>query len=152
MVIALSRPVALPNITTKVVDYSTHEALIHSIRTEVFVHEQSIPQELEVDEEDRISCHVLACYEGQAVGTGRLTPSGRIGRVAVAKPIRRQGVGFCIMNTLLDLAQQHQHPEVILSAQYHAVKFYEKLGFHPEGDIFMEVGIAHIMMRKRILD
>ena len=140
----------LPCITTQVVDYPSYEALIHSIRTEVFVNEQSIPAELEVDQDDWTSKHVLASYAGRVVGTGRLTPAGRIGRVAVSKPIRRRGVGFCMMQTLLNVARQQHHEAVVLAAQCHAVRFYEKLGFRPEGDIFMEVGIAHIMMRKQL--
>lgn len=150
MVSTLSKPIKLPLITTEIVDYRTHEDLIHAIRTEVFVHEQSIPPELEVDEDDWVSQHVLACYDGSAVGTGRLTPRGRIGRVAVSRPIRRRGVGFCVMEKLLEVAKQNGHQEVVLAAQYHALSFYEKLGFQPEGDLFMEMGIAHMMMRKML--
>lgn len=152
MVSTLSKSIALPLITTEIVDYRTHRSLIHAIRTEVFVDEQSIPAELEIDEDDWVSQHVLAWYDGQAIGTGRLTPTGRIGRVAVSRPIRRQGVGFCIMQKLLEVAKQNDFHEVVLAAQHHAVKFYEKLGFAPEGDIFMEVGIAHVMMRKRLFN
>jgi predicted GNAT family N-acyltransferase len=150
MVSTLPKAVTLPRITTQVVDYPTYEAQIHSIRTEVFVNEQSIPAELEVDQEDWVSTHVLAFCAGRVVGTGRLTPAGRIGRVAVSRPIRRRGVGFCIMQTLLDVAKHQHHEEVVLAAQCHAIEFYEKLGFRSEGDIFREVGIAHIMMRKQL--
>jgi predicted GNAT family N-acyltransferase len=152
MVSTLPKPFKKPLITAKIVDYQTHGTLIHGIRTAVFVNEQLIPAELEVDHDDWVSQHVLACCDGQVVGTGRLTPAGRIGRVAVARPSRRRGVGFCIMQTLLEAAQAHDHQEVILAAQQHAVNFYEKLGFRPEGQVFMEVGIAHIMMRKKLRD
>jgi predicted GNAT family N-acyltransferase len=150
MVSILPTTATLPRITTQVVDYSTNKAQIHSIRREVFVNEQSIPAELEIDQDDWVSTHVLASYGGRVVGTGRLTPAGRIGRVAVSQPIRRRGVGFCIMRTLMDVAKQQNHEEVVLAAQCHAVEFYQKLGFRPEGDIFIEVGIAHVMMRKRL--
>lgn len=152
MVITLAKPTTQPLITTKVVDYVSHEPLIHAIRTAVFVHEQAIPAELEADADDLVSQHVLACYDGQYVGTGRLTPAGRIGRVAVARPIRRRGVGFCVMQRLLEVAKQNRHPEVFLAAQYHAIEFYEKLGFQTEGDIFMELGILHVMMRKPLVN
>ncbi|NEQ44569.1 MAG: GNAT family N-acetyltransferase [Leptolyngbya sp. SIOISBB] len=125
--------------------------LVHTVRTEVFVHEQKIPVELEIDNLDLVSQHVLAMYDGCPVGTGRLTPHGRIGRVAVSRPLRRQGVGLCIMEQLLELARQHNHREVVLSAQQHAVEFYEKLGFQCEGDTFLDVGIWHVTMRKRLL-
>lgn len=148
MVSTLARAATLPLITTSVVNYSIYESLIHSIRTAVFVDEQHIPAELEVDEEDQVSQHVLASYSGEAVGTGRLTPSGRIGRVAVARPVRRHGVGFCLMQKLLEVARQNNHHEVVLAAQLHAVKFYEKLGFYRKGEVYIDVGIPHVMMRK----
>ena len=150
MLTTLPIPVAQPEITTKVIDYSFDKALVHAVRTEVFVNEQSIPVELEVDHIDPISQHVLATYEGSPVGTGRLTPQGRIGRVAVARPMRRQGVGQQIMGQLLELAKCSNHREVILSAQHHAIEFYEKLGFKCEGEAFLEVGIWHVTMRKQI--
>jgi predicted GNAT family N-acyltransferase len=149
MVSTLATPLALPEIATAVVDYTRYKTAIHAIRTEVFVDEQKIPLELEIDDLDRISQHVLALCDGRPIGTGRLTPRGRIGRVAVAQPLRRQGVGLCIMQQLLELARQNRHPEVVLSAQRHAIAFYEKLGFQREGEEFLEVGIVHVMMRKR---
>jgi predicted GNAT family N-acyltransferase len=150
MVTILPNPVTRPEIFTKVIDYSLGKTLIHAVRTEVFVYEQNIPLELEVDHLDRVSQHVLATYEGCPVGTGRLTPQGRIGRVAVSRPLRRQGVGQQIMEKLLALAQEENHQEVMLAAQLQATEFYKKLGFEREGDNFLEVGIWHINMRKRL--
>ena len=149
MVSTFALPVTRPEIITKVVDYTCAKTLVHTVRTEVFVREQNIPAELEIDHLDRVSQHVLAMYDGCPVGTGRLTPQGRIGRVAVARPLRRQGVGLRIMDQLLELARQSNHREVFLSAQHHAIEFYEKLGFECEGDAFLEVGIWHVTMRKR---
>lgn len=151
MVTTLAFPVTRPEIITKVVDYTFAKTFVHTVRTEVFVHEQKIPVELEIDNLDLVSQHVLAMYDGYPVGTGRLTPHGRIGRVAVSRPLRRQGVGLRIMEQLLALARQHHHREVVLSAQHHAVEFYEKLGFECEGDLFLDVGIWHVTMRKRFL-
>lgn len=150
MVLTLDIPIVRPLFRTEVVDYATWGTLIHAVRTEVFVYEQQIPPDLEVDSLDWRSQHVLARHDGKPIGTGRLTPDGRIGRVAVAKLWRRQGVGFCVMQVLLDLARQNAHPQVVLSAQCHAVRFYERLGFQPEGDIFIDVGIPHITMRKQL--
>ena len=101
MVTTLSLPVTQTEIITKVIDYTLDKALVHTVRTEVFVHEQQIPVELEIDILDLTSQHVLATYNGFPVGTGRLTPDGRIGRVAVSRPIRRQGVGLCSMEQLI---------------------------------------------------
>lgn len=143
-------PVTRSEIMTRVVDYALAKPLVHAVRTEVFVREQNIPIALEADSLDRVSQHVLAMCEGCPVGTGRLTPHGRIGRVAVVRPLRRQGVGLRIMEQLLKLARQNNHREVVLSAQHHAVEFYEKLGFEREDEAFLEVGIWHVTMRKRL--
>jgi len=150
MATTLFTPATAPVVTVEVVDYTTHAAAIHAIRTEVFVHEQSIPAQLEIDHDDRRSHHVLAYFGEQVVGTGRLTPAGRIGRVAVLKPLRRRGVGLTIMHCLIETARQNRHREVHLAAQIQAIQFYKKLGFYTEGSDFLEVGIAHIMMRKRL--
>ena len=93
---------------------------------------------------------MLALQEGSAVATGRLTPDGRIGRVAVARSLRRQGVGRCVMEKLLGVARHQSHREVVLAAQHHAISFYEKLGFHREGNDFENLGITHVMMRKEL--
>lgn len=146
----LATPIARPEIISTVVDYNHYKTCIHAIRTDVFVYEQNIPLELEIDELDWVSQHVLALYDGHPVGTGRLTPHGRIGRVAVAQHWRRRGVGLCIMRQLLALASHNHHREVILSAQHHAIAFYEKLGFQREGDEFLDVGIVHVTMRKQL--
>jgi predicted GNAT family N-acyltransferase len=148
MVSTLLKTATPSTLNVSAVDYAAYGLLIHSVRQAVFVDEQAIPAELEIDRHDPISHHVLAWWEGRPVGTGRLNPEGRIGRVAVVRPFRRRGVGLCIMGKLLEVAKQQNHAEVMLAAQQHAIKFYEKLGFQPEGDLFSELGITHIMMRK----
>ncbi|MEM0978947.1 MAG: GNAT family N-acetyltransferase [Cyanobacteria bacterium P01_H01_bin.58] len=137
-------------ITASAVSYDTYQVVIHSIRHAVFVYEQSIPHSREIDSYDPISHHVLAWYQGRAVGTGRLAPNGRIGRVAVTQSLRRQGIGQCVMSKLMEIAQQQKHQTVFLAAQCHAIPFYEKLGFFQEGAIFNELGIQHVMMRSTL--
>lgn len=138
------------SIFVDVANYDTHGYLIHSVRHDVFVREQSIPPDVEIDWHDPQSQHVLAWYKGYAVGTGRLTPDGRIGRVAVIRQLRNQGIGRLIMEKLLEIARHQNHCEIILSAQQHAVQFYERLGFFQEGDVFRDLGIMHVMMRKKL--
>lgn len=137
-------------LTVDVADYESDRTLIHCIRQIVFVYEQHIPEALEADQLDPLSWHVIARWAGFAVGTGRLTPDGCIGRVAVVKPLRRRGVGREIMQQLLTVAEQQCQRQVTLSAQRHAVPFYEKLGFQAEGRPYHEMGIKHIKMRKLI--
>jgi predicted GNAT family N-acyltransferase len=150
MVSTLLKPATRAIVSVSTADYAAYGLLIHSVRQAVFVDEQAIPAELEIDRYDPVSHHVLAWWEGQAIGTGRLNPEGRIGRVAVTRPFRRRGVGLCLMRKLLEVAQQQRHQEVVLAAQHHAIRFYEKLGFQPEGELFSELGITHIMMRKTL--
>ncbi|MEM6425065.1 MAG: GNAT family N-acetyltransferase [Cyanobacteria bacterium P01_H01_bin.119] len=141
----------LTKVDTKLADYRVYHPIIHRIRHEVFVKEQQVPQTLEIDSVDPVALHVLAWSQGHAAGTGRLAPDGKIGRVAVYAPMRGQGVGREIMQQLLHLARDRGHAKVKLSAQCHAIAFYQKLGFYTVGDVFEEVGIDHIEMVKRMV-
>lgn len=120
------------------------------VRTCVFIREQNIPGELEWDEYDPISLHVLAFVKNNAVATARLLPDGRIGRMAVLSQWRRQRVGQRLLAELLQQALLQGHTEVLIHAQISALAFYQKYGFIEEGSIFNEVGIPHKIMRKNI--
>lgn len=121
---------------------------------EVFVQEQGVPEEQELDHLDAIAIHVLALLGGAPVGTGRLVPCGegcaRIGRMAVRPSYRRQGIGAAILTCLLDIASTQEVADLSLAAQLHAVPFYERFGFVAEGEIFLEAGIEHRMMTIRL--
>ena len=118
------------------------------LRFAVFVVEQKVPPEMELDEHDPVSLHALARDEaGAVIGTGRLLPDGHIGRIAVAAGARGRGVGDALMRALLHAAQARELPEVVLSAQTHATRFYERLGFVAEGDAYDDCGIPHVTMR-----
>ncbi|MBK4735718.1 GNAT family N-acetyltransferase [Noviherbaspirillum pedocola] len=120
-----------------------------AIRFEVFVDEQRVPPEMELDEMDAVSLHALALDGDRPVGTGRLLPDGHIGRMAVRREARGHGIGSLILNTLLAAAKARGDASVLLHAQLHARPFYERHGFAVEGDVFMEAGIAHVLMRYR---
>lgn len=130
------------------VDYIAHQHTLHQIRHEVFVEEQGIPPSFEVDRWDPISCHVLATWENQPIGTGRLLPNGYIGRVAVRQPMRQRGIGTQILHILFKAASQQGHTQVELAAQCHAISFYHRLGFREVGNRYRQVGIDHIRMIK----
>ena len=117
------------------------------IRFEVFVREQRVPEEIELDEMDERCVHAVAFLEGRPIGTGRLLPDGHIGRMAVLKPWRGSGVGGKLLASLIDRARELRHEEVVLSAQVHAVPFYLRHGFRPEGPEYLEAGIPHQAMR-----
>ncbi|WHZ18137.1 MAG: Acetyltransferase, GNAT family [Rhodanobacteraceae bacterium] len=122
---------------------------MRTLRETVFVLEQHVPPEMEVDEEDPRSVHALArASDGTPVGTGRLAPGGQIGRMAVLRDWRGRGVGTGLLTTLLDLARMRRLPEVSLHAQREAVPFYRRHGFETAGEEFEEAGIPHVLMRR----
>ena len=116
----------------------------------VFVEEQRVPAEIEMDDRDAASVHALAYVDGKAVGTGRLLPDGHIGRMAVLKERRASGVGGAILARLVEEARRRGVKEVVLSAQTHALGFYRRHGFREQGEIFEEAGIAHQEMRRML--
>lgn len=118
------------------------------IRTVVFVEEQRMPPEIELDEMDAPSVHALAFVDGRAVGTGRLLPDGHIGRMAVLREARARGVGGAILGRLVTEAGRRGVREVVLAAQTHAVPFYRRHGFAPVGAVYEEAGIPHQEMRR----
>jgi predicted GNAT family N-acyltransferase len=121
-------------------------ALEH-VRRRVFVGEQGVPEAEEWDVADPVARHVLALHpERDAIGTGRLEPSGKIGRVAVLPEHRGQGVGRAIVGHLVNQATELGFTRVYLHAQTAAAAFYEQLGFRASGPEFLEVGIPHVRM------
>jgi YbgC/YbaW family acyl-CoA thioester hydrolase len=121
------------------------------IRTEVFVDEQRVPQEMEWDEADEVSIHAVAFNKlGQAVATGRLLPSengaAKIGRVATNRVLRGSGVGKQLMDALMEAARRRGDRRIVLHAQRTAEAFYRGLGFVAQGEEFEEAGIPHITM------
>lgn len=137
------------NFVIRVVDWATGEAKLRAVRLAVFVVEQNIPEELEWDAFDPASVHALAeDREGVPIGCGRLLPDGHIGRVAVLSDWRGQGVGAALLTRLVDLARAQGHARVLLNAQAQAMPFYERLGFAPTGEAFVEAGIPHVTMQR----
>ena len=120
------------------------------VRTEVFVREQGIPAELELDERDAECLHCVAWIDDEPVATGRLLPDGHIGRMAVLAAHRRSGLGDLILKALIDAAATRGDREVALAAQAYVTGFYARHGFVAEGEPFDEVGIEHRRMRLRL--
>ena len=120
------------------------------IRFAVFVEEQGVPFEIELDEYDPVSLHALAFDGGKPVGTGRLLPDGHIGRMAVLTAFRGNGVGGALLEALMKAAKARGDRAVVLSAQVGALAFYRAHGFQPEGDEYMEAGIRHQAMKRRL--
>jgi predicted GNAT family N-acyltransferase len=131
----------------EVVEWHACRHQLMAVRREVFVQEQRVPEALEWDGADARCRHVLATAgDGTPIGTARLDPEGRIGRMAVIRPWRRSGVGSALLAALIDLARADRLPRVRLHAQIHALEFYARFGFVPAGAEFQEAGIAHRAM------
>jgi predicted GNAT family N-acyltransferase len=138
----------------------------YRIRTEVFVEEQGVPLELELDELDADAEHVLARRGGRDVGTGRLVvePAGflgldpadgriaHIGRIAVLADARGLSIGTVLMNELEARAVVLGLRLAYLSAQTQALEFYERLGYSAYGEEFDDAGIPHRHMTKVLRD
>ena len=120
------------------------------LRKAVFVSEQGVPPELEIDEMDEAAIHFVLLLEGEVAATLRLLPQDnyvKIGRVAVRRDLRSMGIGTLLMNRATEHALREGFSEAVLDAQLDSIPFYERLGFSAEGEIFMDAGIPHRGMR-----
>jgi len=133
--------------TVHLVSWHDGEPLLRAIREKVFMQEQGVPAELEWDGLDGPSHHALALSaNGEAIGCGRLTPDGHIGRMAVLPEWRRKRIGSAILELLVDYARSQHYEHVALNAQVQAIPLYKNFGFELEGDEFMEANIPHRKM------
>lgn len=126
------------------------QTLAYSIRHQVFVMEQNVPIDMEIDAFDPIAMHIILSIHQRPVGTARIFKEVwenqtyfRIGRLALLKDYRGKGYGKAIMIELENYAQKNGKFPLLLHAQLDSIGFYEKLGFLPTGEIFDEAGIKH---------
>jgi predicted GNAT family N-acyltransferase len=136
----------MSKVIIKTVDFSSDFSDIEKIRSAVFIKEQNVPVELEWDEFDDDSTHILAYYDNKPVGTARLLSDGHIGRMAVLKEYRNRNIGRNMLKYIIDIAQKRSIRNIELSAQEHAVDFYKKYGFSVTSDVYMDAGIPHYNM------
>ncbi len=132
-------------------DYTIDFEALRKVRETVFVDEQHVPVEEEWDALDPECYHVLARdNDNRPIGTGRLTPEHKIGRMAVLPEWRGRGVGDALLQALMDQARGWGWPEVQLNSQVQAMGFYTRHGFEPVGERFVEAGIEHQAMRRAL--
>ena len=119
----------------------------YAIRQEVFIREQGVPEDMELDKYDSEATHVLAYQNARCIGTARMVrldaKNAQIGRMAVLVTLRGQGIGTAMLKQLLELAISEGITSLILHSQVSAMSFYEKLGFKAQGPIYSEAGIPH---------
>ena len=121
---------------------------VFALRNQVFVCEQQVDANVERDSLDEMATHIVATIDGVAIGCARVLweDGAHIGRLAVAKPHRHQGVGSAICSYICDLAKERGCHQVWLNAQLPSKGFYQKLGFVPVGEVFVEANMQHVKM------
>ncbi len=125
----------------------------HDIRRRVFIEEQHVPEEIEMDEDDTHAIHALALLDGKPVGCGRFVAHDdevKIGRMAVLPDLRTHGIGREILLFLMRIARERGYRHAVLHAQMTAEGFYLKNGYTPIGEVFEEAGIAHRRMEREL--
>ena len=117
---------------------------IARVRRAVFIEEQGVPEDLEWEARDGdCAWFVAESGEGAVIGIGRLTPAGRVGRMAVLPAWRRRGIGSALLHAVLAEARARGLAEVRLSAQCRVLPFYERHGFVATGNEYLDTGIRH---------
>ena len=167
----------MEGLVVKLVETEEERQGAFDLRMRVFVEEQGVPAEEELDEDDVAATHAIAVLGGQVVGAGRVVyPSSpdespptsgepghqaklhgltgakaaRIGRMAVERAWRRRGIGGRILTTLEDEARRQGMTEATLHAQTYVKALYAAHGYAEEGEVLLEAGIEHVSMRKRL--
>ena len=124
------------------------------VRRQVFVEEQGISEDLELDDHDREALHMVVKDGERVIGTARVlflaTSQAKIDRMAILKPFRRRGIGRRIISFMNKELRNRQVEHVVLHAQCSVVAFYKSCGFEELGLPFWEAGIKHIKMQKRL--
>jgi predicted GNAT family N-acyltransferase len=142
------------SVEVRLVTTAAEMEAVRRIRRRVFIEEQAVPEELEWDELDATARHYCLCVAGEVVGTARLVLKergvGKIGRVAVLRELRGAGGGAALMRHVMVDAGAFGCGELVLDAQVYVIPFYERLGFTAEGEEFLDAGIPHRRMRRRV--
>ena len=130
----------------RLADWNSDYDTIRFIRQRVFVEEQSVPVDIEWDEHEASAQHFLVFHNDKAVGTGRITGEGKIGRMAILPEARGIGAGLQLLKFICKFARAEGQKCVYLNSQSHAIPFYAKAGFATVGDEFIEANIPHMRM------
>ncbi len=130
-------------------------AACYRLRHQVFVEEQGVPIELEIDEHDESDAiHFLGKLNGEPIAASRLClfpDYAKIQRLVVLKAVRGEGFGRTMMNCMMEHTKHHAlAPSLALDAQTHAIEFYTQLGFRVEGEAFDDAGIQHVRMVRQV--
>jgi predicted GNAT family N-acyltransferase len=140
-------------VTVKVVENEIELEDAFSVRRTVFIDEQNVPEEEEIDQFENESAHFVYYHEGAPIGAGRfrvVDGYGKVERICVLSTVRKTGAGKAIMNAIQDYANGKGIHKLKLNAQTHAIPFYEGLGYEVVSEEFLDAGIPHRTMIKEI--
>jgi predicted GNAT family N-acyltransferase len=138
----------LKNVKITQVQWLEAEKQLSKVRTVVFIDEQYVPVNLEWDDLDATAQHLLAVNDAnEPIACARILNNGSIGRMAVLKAWRGLGVGSALLKRAIEIHQQHGTQNITLSAQVHAITFYEKAGFEVISQPYLDANIQHVDMR-----
>ncbi len=144
----------MERLTLRVASSPEDYASLRALRIDVFVREQSVPEELELDALDTTAVHAVALRGSEVIGTGRLIlgvgHEAQVGRMAVRADNRRRGIGSAVLKLLEEEARRHGTARLVLHAQTHVSGFYRLHGYVSEGEPFQEAGIEHVVMAKAL--
>jgi predicted GNAT family N-acyltransferase len=121
------------------------------VRRTVFVHEQQVPEEEEIDQFEDEATHVVLYDNEEPIGAARvrvLDGIGKLERICVLSSRRKNGAGKLLVDKLEEIAKAQGISKLKLNAQTHAISFYERLGYETVSDVFMDAGIPHVTMIK----
>lgn len=125
----------------------------YQVRNNVFVKEQQVPVEVEIDQYEDNAIHFIAYEDNFPIGAGRLREvdqGGKVERVCVKKEYRSKGIGYMLMEYIEQTAQNHGIQALLLNSQTHAQSFYENCGYKVISTQFFEAGMPHVAMKKSL--
>ena len=135
------------NFQIEMVSWQQAEQDLRAIRTPVFIKEQAVAPDFEWDEIDQVAVHLLATQNNEPIACLRIIDFHKIGRMAVLKEFRGNGLGAILLLEAVKICKAHGSKTVHLSAQTHAIGFYEKCGFKVTSAVYQDVHIAHVDMQ-----
>lgn len=125
----------------------------YSVRYNVFVKEQNVPEDLEIDEFENSSTHFVMYDDRTPIGAGRIRPAdgyGKVERICISSSYRGKGLGKSIMKFIEDTAPKLGFNQLKLNSQTHAEQFYKSIGYETISGEFMDAGIPHVTMIKKL--
>ena len=138
------------NLKVEIVKWIDEHESLKMIRQKVFIEEQNVTSQLEWDGMDEEAIHFLAFKNEKAIGCARafvIKNHMQLGRMAVLKKYRREGVGTALIDKVITTAKLNQLSAIYISAQCHAIDFYKKFGFEVTSDIYLDAEILHRDMK-----